>query len=45
MPEDEDEKPYTSFQDWKKEVAHLKWPSIISLILLFILIVLYDVFF
>ncbi len=45
MSKYEDDKPYTSLEDWKKEVAHLKWPSIILIIVILIIIIPYDVFF
>ena len=48
MTEDEQEdkdKPYESFEDWKKDVAHLKWPTIIMGILLLILLIYLSYFY
>jgi hypothetical protein len=42
--EEEDDKPYESVEDWKKEVRYIKWPVIILIIfitVLFIFIAIY----
>lgn len=36
--EDADNKPYESLDDWKKEVSHLKWPSLVLLLIILVLI-------
>jgi hypothetical protein len=40
--EEEDGKPYESIRDWWDEISHLKWPLIVTGILVLILIILID---
>lgn len=38
------DKPYQSIEDWKREVRHLKWPTIILMILVAGLALLIDIY-
>lgn len=39
-----DGRPYQSIEDWKKEVRHLKWPTIIILLLILVFILFIDLY-
>jgi hypothetical protein len=44
LNEEDDGKPYQSMDDWYQEVRHLKWPMIIFLIALLLLLVIIQYF-
>lgn len=39
---DNREKPYQSEEDWYKEIAHLKWPTIIIIIIILALFIYFQ---
>lgn len=45
MLDEEEGKPYESIEDWKNEIKHLKWPTIVMVFLIIMLTILINIYF